>query len=129
MEKSAIGFCSGIYSSPRLLSNYLQLYHSSKTLLNTDKTFEARMSKPLTSSWERKCRNHQKSQAIKKGFVEREVCWCHRYVRPDKARVLCYWRLRPGKIPSFVVVGLPNSLVKNPFDSVWYNLSHHTADG
>ena len=42
-------------------------------LLNTDKTFKARMSKSLTSSWERKCRNHQKSQAIKNVFIEREV--------------------------------------------------------
>ena len=31
-EKPAIGYCSGVYSGPRLLSNYVQLYDSSKTL-------------------------------------------------------------------------------------------------
>ena len=74
MEKPAIGYCSGIYCSSRLLSNYVQLYDSSKTLeYRQDFHFKVRMSKSLTSSWERKCRNHQKYQAIKKGLAEREV--------------------------------------------------------
>lgn len=53
MEKPAIGHCSGIYCSPRLLSNYVQVYDSAKTLeYRQDFHFKVWMSKSLTSSWE-----------------------------------------------------------------------------
>ena len=82
------------------------------------------MSKSLTSSCERKCRNHQKSQAIKKVFVEREVGLRCMFVGvtgtcdPTKQGSFVTGPRGQGNSPSFVVVGLQNSLVKNPVDSV-----------
>lgn len=84
------------------------------------------MSKSLTSSWERKCRNHQKSQAIKNVFIEREVGLRCMFVGVTGT-------CDPTKQGSFVTGAWGQGRVQVwsllAWQTVWYNLSHHTADG